>query len=81
MSSLEHLIKCLCCNAAVVEALPGFTQLRDMEFTPSLQVWNSTILGGLNVGMTDIVRELYDSIMDLGVVGDVDTVGFLIGAY
>ncbi|XP_043710109.1 pentatricopeptide repeat-containing protein At5g18950-like [Telopea speciosissima] len=58
-----------------------FRSSKIFHFVPSLSVWNSAFLGSLRIGRTDLVWDLYAKMMESGLVGDVDTVGYLIRAF
>ncbi|KAH7852060.1 hypothetical protein Vadar_020087 [Vaccinium darrowii] len=81
---LERYIRCLCesCDSgSIEEALDVFDQLKNIGFLPALETWNLALLGSVRTGKTDVVWKLYGEMMDNGVVGDVDTVGYLIQAF
>ncbi|XP_042482424.1 pentatricopeptide repeat-containing protein At5g18950-like [Macadamia integrifolia] len=80
-SSLESFIRCLCDDGAIYDALGVFSQLKNLNFMPALSVWNSALLGSLRIERTDLVWDLYAKMMESGLVGDVDTVGYLIRAF
>ncbi|XP_010261590.1 PREDICTED: pentatricopeptide repeat-containing protein At5g18950 [Nelumbo nucifera] len=80
-SSLESFIKCVCEEGSIHEALDVFSRLKSLGHTPPLAVWNVALLGSLRIGRTDLVWELYGEMMESSLVGNVDTVGYLIQAF
>ncbi|XP_059650406.1 pentatricopeptide repeat-containing protein At5g18950 [Cornus florida] len=80
-ASLELYIQCLCENGSIDEALAVFDQLKSLNITPSFASWNSALLGSVRAERTDVVWKLYGEMMECGVAGDVDTVGYLIQAF
>ncbi|XP_042490711.1 pentatricopeptide repeat-containing protein At5g18950-like [Macadamia integrifolia] len=56
-------------------------ELKILNFVPALSVWNSALLDSLRIERTDLVWDLYATMMESGLVGDVDTVGYLIRAF
>ncbi|GJW44028.1 PB1 domain-containing protein, partial [Tanacetum coccineum] len=75
--SLELYVKCLCENGMVEDALHVFDEMKKDVNYPSLETWNSVLRACVKAGWTDIVWELYDEMMELGV----ETVDCLIRAF
>ncbi|KAJ8442415.1 hypothetical protein Cgig2_018671 [Carnegiea gigantea] len=79
--SLESLIRVLCEDGYVDEALDLFHKLKSSGVCPSLGTWNSALAGSVRAKRTDVVWKLYGEMMDRGVTSDVETVGHLIQAF
>ncbi|XP_068648507.1 pentatricopeptide repeat-containing protein At5g18950 [Aristolochia californica] len=80
-ATLESYITGLCREGQIDEALEVVSELKILTFLPTLSIWNTTLLGSLRIGRTELVWELYEEMMKAGVAGDVVTVGCLIRAF
>ncbi|MQM23206.1 hypothetical protein Taro_056269 [Colocasia esculenta] len=80
-ASLESFLKRLCANRVLEEALEALALLKkEMNFTPSLHVWNTALRTSVRGGMPSLAWRFYSYMMQSGVIGDVSTVGYLIRA-
>ncbi|KAL2520287.1 Pentatricopeptide repeat-containing protein [Forsythia ovata] len=78
---LESYIECLFENELVEEALDVFEQLKMAGHCVSLKTWNSTMLQSVKAKRVDVVWKLYGDMLEYDVVGDVDTIGYLVQAF
>ncbi|KAJ8618054.1 hypothetical protein MRB53_014240 [Persea americana] len=80
-ASWEAYICGLCKEGDIEEALKALAEFTRLGFLPPLPVWNWLLSGSLRAERTDLVLEIYGEMMNLGVAGDVETIGYLIRAY
>lgn len=78
---LERYAGCLCENGLVEDALEVFDYLKRVNYCLTLKTWNSALSGALQARRADIVWKVYGDMIESGVVADVDTTGYLIGAF
>ncbi|KAI5654213.1 hypothetical protein M9H77_31400 [Catharanthus roseus] len=78
---LEPYLECLCEAGLINEALDLFDHLKSVSYCSTLKTWNSAMSWSLRAGRADAVWKVYGDMMENGVVGDVDTMGYLIQAF
>ncbi|TQD84012.1 hypothetical protein C1H46_030462 [Malus baccata] len=71
LASVETYIGCLCEGGYVQKAVYVFYRLKGAGVCPSIMTWKA-LSGYLEVGRSNIIRKLYQEMIECGVVADVD---------
>ncbi|KAJ4844580.1 hypothetical protein Tsubulata_039402 [Turnera subulata] len=83
VGSLERYIRCLCEGGLVLEALEVFEKVKEGGVCPFIETWKAALLCCLKIKRTDLVWQLYQEMIEKGVVAnlDVETVEYIIRAF
>ncbi|KAK6913857.1 Pentatricopeptide repeat [Dillenia turbinata] len=78
---LESFVQCLCENGSIDDAIDDLWKMLGDIVCPSFVTWNWVLLGLLKVGRNDALFGLYGEMMEFGIVGDEETVEYLIRGF